>query len=306
VKGYVAVTDHDWYTFLRGQRDLQEVNSWQPSGGRKFKAVPHGAPFFFKLHSPHNAIAGFGFFARHSTVPAWYAWDTFGPLNGAANLPMMLERIQKYNKHRDSTGQYNIGCIMISKPVFFSPNDWIKQPNDWQPPTVQGATYDLTEGEGRRIWEECQQRMPNPEIIFAATGEGIRRYGDPVLIVPRLGQGTFRVAITDAYRRCCAVTGERALPVLDAIHIKPYSDGGEHLLGNGLLLRTDIHKLFDMGYVTVTPQYHFEASRKLKTDFDNGEIYREYHGRAIHLPNTSTENPDPNLLKWHNDNVFRG
>ena len=46
-----------------------------------------------------------------------------------------------------------------------------------------------------------------------------RIYGDPVLVRPRLGQGTFRVLVTDNYRRRCAVTGEKALPVLDAAHI---------------------------------------------------------------------------------------
>jgi hypothetical protein len=77
---------------------------------------------------------------------------------------------------------------------------------------------------------------------------------DPTLVPRRLGQGAFRVLVTETYGRRCAVTGEPVLPVLDAAHIRPVSQGGLHSLSNGLLLRTDVHTLFDRGYVTVTCQ----------------------------------------------------
>lgn len=71
------------------------------------------------------------------------------------------------------------------------------------------------------------------------------RYGEPTLIRPRLGQGAFRASVTSVYQHRCALTGERTLPILDAAHIRPYDQGGEHEVTNGLLLRTDIHRLFD-------------------------------------------------------------
>ena len=74
------------------------------------------------------------------------------------------------------------------------------------------------------------------------------RFGQPQLVKPRLGQGAFRILVTDIYGRRCAVTQERTLPALEAAHIRPYSDGGEHEAPNGLLLRRDIHSLFDTGY----------------------------------------------------------
>jgi len=61
----------------------------------------------------------------------------------------------------------------------------------------------------------------------------------------------FRVIVTDAYDRRCAMTGERTLPVLEAAHIKPYGSGDPHALENGLLLRSDLHILFDQDYITV-------------------------------------------------------
>lgn len=105
-------------------------------------------------------------------------------------------------------------------------------------------------------------------------------FGDPRTYRPRLSQGTFRVLVTDSYQRRCAVTGEKALPVLDAAHIRPIAEGGEHRLDNGLLLRTDVHRLYDKGYVTVTSDGRFLVSRRLKTDFDNGEPYMPFHERS--------------------------
>ena len=82
MRGYVATTDHDWFTFLRERQPVDEVNFWQPSA-HGFNAPP-GTPFFFKLKSPHNAIGGFGVFARYEAATVRLAWEAFGANNGAA------------------------------------------------------------------------------------------------------------------------------------------------------------------------------------------------------------------------------
>jgi len=123
---------------------------------------------------------------------------------------------------------------------------------------------------------------------------------------PRLGQGTFRVLVTETYRRRCAVTREKALPVLEAAHIRTVNDGGVHRIDNGLLLRSDVHELFDRGYVTVTPNYRFRVSRRLKDDFDNGEHYYQFEGAGLWLPARAEERPSREFLEWHADTVFRG
>ncbi|MDD5603865.1 MAG: HNH endonuclease signature motif containing protein, partial [Eubacteriales bacterium] len=78
------------------------------------------------------------------------------------------------------------------------------------------------------------------------------------MITPRLGQGGFRVVITEAYQRRCAITGEKTLPVLEASHIRPYSEEGPHLASNGILLRQDYHTLFDRGYITINRKLNIE------------------------------------------------
>jgi putative restriction endonuclease len=91
---------------------------------------------------------------------------------------------------------------------------------------------------------------------------------------------------------------------LDAAHIKPYSLGGSHNPSNGLLLRQDIHTLFDRGYLTVTPDYRVEVSCRLKDEFDNGKEYYALRGKTIALPEASAFRPSPQQLTWHNDNVY--
>jgi putative restriction endonuclease len=102
------------------------------------------------------------------------------------------------------------------------------------------------------------------------------------------------------------VSGEHSLPVLDAAHIKPYATGGDHAVRNGLVLRSDIHRLFDTGYVTVTPEHRFEVSPRLKQDFSNGRSYLAFHGQPIALPERVEDRPDPQLLQWHNEHCFNG
>ncbi|MGI8782847.1 MAG: HNH endonuclease [Acidobacteriota bacterium] len=308
MRGYVGNTDFDWYQFLKSQSDLDEVNFWQPSGRHQFQAVPAGAPFFFRLKKPYYAIAGFGFFARGSILPAWLAWEAFERANGAPDFATMVTRIAKYRgrANQQPTGQEQVGCLMISEPVFFEEHEWILQPADWSSPIVQGKTYDLTVGEGQRIYEQCiyQAALRREKMIEVVVDPP--RYGSEQIIRPRLGQGTFRVAVLDAYGRACAVSGEHSLPVLQAAHIKPYSAEGQHEVSNGILLRADIHRLFDMGYVTVTPEHRFEVSRRLKEDFSNGRTYYPIHGQPIRLPANPKEYPERNLLDWHNREKFLG
>jgi putative restriction endonuclease len=112
--------------------------------------------------------------------------------------------------------------------------------------------------------------------------------------------------VIDAYERRCAVTGEKTLPVLEAAHIKPYSLNGPHRLNNGILLRSDLHKLFDLGYVTVTPQLRLEVSPKLKADWQNGREYYAHHGAPLRFrPSDLSSQPNPEFLRWHNESRFK-
>lgn len=77
-------------------------------------------------------------------------------------------------------------------------------------------------------------------------------------------------------------------------------------MNNGLLLRSDVHRLFDRGYVTVTPDHRFEVSPRLREDYENGRTYYGMHGMRIALPEQKEDLPDAERLRWHNENVYRG
>jgi putative restriction endonuclease len=305
MRAYIGVTDRDWYRFLKAQPMLEEVNFWQPSAGGGFRALSLGQPFLFKLHYPDNAIVGGGFLATYSPLPVSMAWETFGVENGAPTLEEMRRRIEHYRKAApDLREDYTIGCIILEDPFFFEERDWIPAPADFKPNIVRGKRYDLTVSPGRELWERVMMlRSAGPRRVGESPGGPM--FGDPRPVRRRLGQGAFRVMVTDTYERRCAVTREKALPVLEAAHIRPVTKGGIHELPNGLLLRSDVHRLYDKGYVTVTPDRVFRVSRRLKTDFHNGEHYLQLDGSPIWTPRSEEAQPARAALEWHADAVFK-
>jgi len=310
MKGYIGVTDNDWFSFLSKQPEIDEVNFWQPGGKSLFRSLSPGEPFFFKLHSPLNYITGGGFFAHSTILPVSLAWQTFEIKNGAKSYLQIRRMIEKFRRTSSRFEDYKIGCIILTQPFFFPKDQWIPIPPDFSLNIVQGKTYDLTQGHGSRIWSQVKERLstlPFSGSIEKNKAEDItRRFGTPTLVEQRLGQGSFRVIVTDAYQRKCAITQEKILPALEAAHIRPFSEQGPNSIKNGLLLRSDIHRLFDAGYVTVTNDYHFEVSKRVKEEFDNGKQYRQFHGSRINLPNRFESQPGTEFLSWHNENVFRG
>jgi putative restriction endonuclease len=139
----------------------------------------------------------------------------------------------------------------------------------------------------------------------AAVNEDSRLYGNEYLHRSRLGQGAFRILVTDAYQKRCAISGERTLPVLQASHIKPYGNG-PNSVDNGLLLRSDLHILLDQGYLTVTPELRVEISPRIREEYENGRDYYRYHGNPlVVLPPSQMDRPNRQFLQWHNERVFR-
>ncbi len=313
MKIYLAVTDNQWFSYL-AELQPDEINFWQPGGKTGFKAIDPGAPLLFKLHSPYNYIVGGGFFVRHSFLPLSLAWDAFGEKNGTPDYPTLRTAIQKYRSKEARTElDPIIGCIILANPFFFPEPDWIDVSNFWPKNLTQGKTFNTEEEVGRNIWDQVSERINKQNVILnepnlEPTAIAVKdRYGDPYLTRPRLGQGAFRVLVTEAYQRRCAITGEKTLPVLNASHIKPYSQEGPHEVRNGLLLREDLHTLFDRGYLTVTKDYRVEVSKRIKEDYGNGREYYAMHGRQlVVLPGNMLDQPGKDYLEWHNERVYVG
>lgn len=292
------------------KRFWPEVNFWTPSDYYAFRGEP-GSPFFFRLKAPRNKIGGFGYVQSFARLPEWLAWDCFGEGNGAPSLELMSKRLATIREKSDIRGGSalkQIGCIILADVVFFPPELWVDQPSDWQKANLRYAGYSMDEDEGARIWNEC---LPLAALIAGQGAEPTStlepdqpRWSEPALMRRRLGQGAFRVAVTDAYARACTITGEHSFPVLEAAHIRPFAADGPHSVNNGLLLRSDLHRLFDRGYLTVTPEYRLEVSPALKQHFDNGRSYYPLHGQKVALPGRPVDHPSVELLGWHNEHKF--
>lgn len=303
----IAVTDNKWFEYLRDRSGLAEVNFWTPSNTR-FRALEQGELFLFKLHSPLNFIVGGGVFAQEIPMTCSTAWDFFGEANGAGSFHDMHAMIAKYRaKYRkeppEKQNDFQIGCRILTQPFFLPENRWIQVPRSWSPSIMTYKTYSTEESEGLELWKKLSRELA---IIHPDEEAPEERLGKPRIIRPRLGQGAFRSGVVDAYGKRCAVTRERTLPALDAAHIRPYSEGGKHEISNGLLLRRDIHSLFDRGYVTVTPDLRFEVSKKIRERFENGRHYYSLNGSKVYVPEKSSSIPEPQILEWHNENRFLG
>lgn len=307
VRLIVAVTDGDWFDQLRQMRDLSEVNFWSPSDSA-FRALQPGELFLFKLHSPNNFIVGGGIFAHANSMPCSLAWEAFKEANGARSLAEMRARIAKYRRIRpDDREDFIIGCRVLTQPFFFDRARWLSVPTSFALTTVKFKGYSTADEEGRRLWETVTSALQGSPSSVRGVSEGEQaHYGEPVLIQPRLGQGAFRILVTDHYRRRCAISGERTLPALDAAHIRPFADGGSHEISNGILMRRDIHSLFDLGYVTISPDMKFEVSRKIREEYENGRHYYALHGTSVQTPEGSDRQPNRSALIWHNEHRYKG
>jgi putative restriction endonuclease len=306
VKAYVGVTDPRLYRFLRSRPHFEEVNFWQPSGSRRFRALEPGEPFLFKLHSPDDFVVGGGFFAASAILPVSLAWEIFGERNGSLSLGEMRRQIGRYRRGaRDAREDHPIGCIILQRPFFFDEADWIPVPKDFKKSIVQGKSYDSSTPAGRGLWEAVRVRLQAVTPGEDTDGQA-DMFGEPVLIHPRMGLGAWRVLVTEAYERRCALTGDPALPALEAAYIRPLADGGLLRVDNGLLMRADLKRLFDAGYLTVTPDYRVQVSTRLAGSYGEAGGYGTLDGREIALPEPAHDRPRREFLVWHRQNVFRG
>jgi putative restriction endonuclease len=309
VKAFVGVTDGDWYRFLAARPQLPEVNFWRPASEKRFRALQVGEPFFFKSHRPHNRVVGGGFFSGFARLRISDAWELFGEGNGAASLHQMREAIGHYRDEpigpRDDPF---IGCLFIRDPRFFAPDLVAGPPPDFASNIVQGKSYDLAEHAYAEYFLDLLHRLTGTDIEIDLGAPWHRAgpvYGDPRLQPQRLGQQAFKGVVLDAYQHHCAITGAKIRPVLQAAHILPLPNGGEHRLDNGLLLRSDVHIMFDRGYLSIDPSYRLMVSPRLRDDFGNGEEFYARSGQQIALPERRPDRPHRQFLEWHAETVFQ-
>ena len=123
----------------------------------------------------------------------------------------------------------------------------------------------------------------------------------------RVNQSFFRKTILASYNNTCCITGIDQPELLVAGHIKPWSIDDKNRLNprNGLAMNNLHDKAFENGLITITPNYKIRVSKELKRTGSDAvkEIFFKYDGNEMILPSRFL--PDPNFLKYHNNERFR-
>lgn len=131
-----------------------------------------------------------------------------------------------------------------------------------------------------------------PESIEDARVSSIRA------IKQRQGQNAFRASLVAAYEGKCAISRTDAIYVLEGAHIVPYKGSATNHVSNGILLRTDLHTLFDLGLIGIDRDYLVFVSPLIDSPH-----YRVFHGTKIWLPNNAFHRPSPEALAWRQTHI---
>jgi putative restriction endonuclease len=304
---FIAVTDLAWFEYLASRgpdRCVDEVNFWSPKATRPMRAMRNGEPVFFRLKSPINAVAGYGFFAAFTTLDLRMAWQTFGDKNGDPDVERFLARIGGYRDvdllaPQAASGE--LGCTILRDAVFWPRERWIPwgELEGWAPNIVKGKT-ERDAARASRLLAEIQFDQMRPPEDFAEEFEPVEADERTVRIAetkPRVGQGAFRARILDAYGRKCAVTGEKTEPVLQAAHVQPYLGPSSNHLQNGILMAQEVHTLFDEGLISITPDYEIRVSKSIRERWSNGRRFYECDGKSLLLPEDPALRPSRAALE---------
>jgi len=175
-------------------------------------------------------------------------------------------------------------------------------------PVMNAGLFSVSMSAGERWLQEnlLNQQGQTVDLEFAREGAQVRI--DPIpdednrdvvwqQIRRRQGQGAFRQGLLDAYERRCAVSGSDVEVLLDAAHIAPYKGGHTQRVDNGILLRTDLHTLFDAHLMTFV--YDADGELSVHVSPSVGSPYRDLDGQRVRLPQRKDQRPVDADLKNH-------
>ncbi len=136
-------------------------------------------------------------------------------------------------------------------------------------------------------WDAADDDAFDPATVDDARQRTMRS------IAQRRGQRAFRQSLLRAYESKCAITECSVPDVLEAAHIYPYQGPQTNHVTNGLLLRADIHTLFDCGLITIDPDSLTVLVKKQLRDSN----YWGYKNQSLRVPQDPAEQPSAKALR---------
>ena len=228
----------------------------------------------------------------HPIMQKWYA-------QSGAKVSSHVRMIDRRLQERTSRDSVTVGSEPRHEPSLFDKTvnaTWYLTPSGRQ--YVENQIIPDFEGQILSEFGEpsIDKKTESKEKTLPKTHDEARRKVLR-LVNERKGQPRFRNSLLEAYERQCAITRSNATEALEAAHIRPFGGGGSMEVSNGLLLRADIHTLFDLNYLTIDPEsFRVELSEALR-DTD----YSDLQERKIKIPKSSDSLPSEEALIWHNE-----
>lgn len=281
----IAVTDRDWYEYQKRNGFINRINFWTPKVWKV--AITPGTNVVFKLKKTNNMfgdeIGGYGRFVEYKTQSLDQSWKEFGRRNGCDTKEEYVAKLTKGKGNAFTV----CGCMVLDDVVFF---DEFKRLSDY------GLSFALNivtyKNEYSTFPDFGQQKVVSSQSSFSLvipTKKGKKMQS----ITERVGQGQFHSDVSTAYNHRCCITGESTPELLQAAHIQDYINKESNHIQNGLLLRIDIHKLFDSGLLYIDQNYHVHVSSLVTSP-----EYRYLDNHLISLPNNPSEYPSKAALQF--------
>lgn len=294
----ISPTDKDWFNYLKNSGLNSYVNFWTPTPWN-IKQLQKGNRLYFMLKSPIRKIGGFGEFVEYKNLTAADAWIEFGFRNGRASRQEFINQIQKYidknsakfGKRNINISTYKIGCVILNNCQFWESDKFITANNQ----NIYFASQ-IVKIKYLKQYDPFLQAQ-NDQNNFSLVNEP--RNDRHVESNGREGQGEFKGKILRAYNNRCCISGETTPELLEAAHIQEYKNKKSNHVQNGLLLRVDLHRLYDNGLLFIDSNYKIHISKLILS-----QQYRQYHGQTIELPTSTNEHPSKDTLELRR-NDFR-
>lgn len=216
-----------------------------------------------------------------------------------ANLPQVLRRANNVEDPRSVFYQ----AVLNSETV----EEYLEKVGDIivEPPTYRermGAEREFKYMCNIRRWVELLPNIPVTKNGFSSfefqpDPEEDARQRVVKSVIQRQGQPRFRKELLHIYSNCCAVTGCGVAPVLEAAHITPYLGSYTNAMSNGILLRADIHCMWDLGLIALHPETRTVCVNA--TTIERDQMYGSLHGKPVREPIIASARPSVDSLSAH-------
>jgi len=277
------------------------------------RAAPHA-------HEPLPALGDWKY---------WHVLEAVRALRGAVSIKDITDWLKPRYPDEDHSDARDNACLLSVNDANRHHHDHGRKdfrsdrgnPKDalFRVGRFQGVRYELYDPSAHGVWDVREDAGGKWEAVqmagpLNAVGRALREAHEQIEAEPappidndhdarvwelravalREGQGEFRATLLDAYEGQCAITGCKVVEILEAAHIRPYRGEHTHRTDNGLLLRADIHTLFDKGIIWVDADNFVQLDDRLASS-----EYAPLRGRKLRLPADPTEHPHAEHLAHH-------